>query len=59
MKLSLICVDKSFVRMPMNGDTSLRILDSTKDEEVAEEVIGNGGNDTVRNVPFFEIRYPP
>jgi hypothetical protein len=43
----------------MNGDTSLRIPDSTKDEEVADEVIGNGGNDTVRNVPFFEIRYPP
>lgn len=55
MKLSLICVDKSFVRMPMNGDTSPRILDSIRDEEVAGEVTGIGGNDTGRNVPFFEI----
>ena len=58
MKLSLTCVDKSFVRMPMNGDTFLRILDSTKEEEVVGEVIGIGVNDTDRNVPFFEIRYP-
>lgn len=54
-KLSLIYVDKLFVKMPTNGDKFPKTPGSTRDEEVAGEGTGIGGNDTGRNVPFFEI----